>query len=185
MTSLTPQSRQDLLDAVEAETFDLLVIGGGITGAGVARDAAARGLRVALVEADDFAAGTSSRSSKLIHGGLRYLAMGEIGLVRQTALERKAVHAMAPHLAEPTWMLVPARNRAGMLKFRAGIGTYERLGDVEERDRHRVWNAEELAQHEPALKNDVFDYGVAYREYLTDDARLVLGAETGAITNPL
>ena len=75
------------------------MIGGGITGAGIAREAALRGLRVALVEARDFAAGTSSRSSKLIHGGLRYLALGDVALVRTTALERKQVHRIAPHLA--------------------------------------------------------------------------------------
>ncbi|MCY4433081.1 MAG: FAD-dependent oxidoreductase, partial [bacterium] len=117
---------------LEGERFDLVIIGGGITGAGVARDAARRGLRVALVEKDDYAAGTSSRSSKLIHGGLRYLAMGDIGLVRETARERKAVHQMAPHLAEPCWMVVPARSRASLMKVRAGIGTYEKLGAVED-----------------------------------------------------
>jgi len=109
---LTPDSRDSLLDRLEAETFDVIVIGGGITGAGVARDATARGLSVAVLEADDFASGTSSRSSKLIHGGLRYLAMGEVNLVRRTALERKAVHAMAPHLSEPCWMVVPTKGRA-------------------------------------------------------------------------
>ncbi|MDZ7824945.1 MAG: FAD-dependent oxidoreductase [Gammaproteobacteria bacterium] len=107
-TALDALDRPATLTSLGSGTFDLLVIGGGITGAGVARDAALRGLSVALVEAEDFAAGTSNRSSKLIHGGLRYLAMGDVALVRETALERKAVHAMAPHLAEPCWMLVPA-----------------------------------------------------------------------------
>ena len=139
--SLSAGSRESLLDELETEPFDVLVIGGGITGAGVARDAAARDLRVALVEADDFAAGTSSRSSKLIHGGLRYLVMGEVGLVRSTALERKAVHAMAPHLAEPRRMVVPARNRAAMLKIRAGISMYEQLGALHGDDRHHLWDA--------------------------------------------
>ncbi|MEZ1768859.1 FAD-dependent oxidoreductase, partial [Pseudomonas aeruginosa] len=83
--------------------FDLLVIGGGITGAGVARDGAMRGLRVALIEAQDFASGSSSRSSKMIHGGLRYLAQGEVGLVREAASERKVLHDIAPHLAQPSW----------------------------------------------------------------------------------
>jgi glycerol-3-phosphate dehydrogenase len=181
--SLSHPSRSDHLGRLEAEHFDVLIIGGGITGAGIARDAAARGLRVALAEADDFAAGTSSRSSKLIHGGLRYLAMGEVGMVRETALERKAVHAMAPHLAEPCWMLVPARNRASVLKFRTGIGTYEKLGAVDDIDRHIVWDAEELADNEPLLRNDEYHYGVAYREYLTDDARLVVGVLRSAVAN--
>jgi glycerol-3-phosphate dehydrogenase len=162
------------LDALERERFDCVVIGGGITGAGIAREAARRGLAIALLEAQDFAAGTSSRSSKLIHGGLRYLALGDVALVRETALERKHVHRLAPHLAEPRWMLVPARSRAGLLKFRAGLGTYEALGAVADADRHRNWDAEELARSEPLLRRDRTPWACVYREYLTDDARLVL-----------
>ncbi len=179
--SLSPASRSGLLVALGSERFDLVVVGGGITGAGVARDGARRGLRVALVEGDDFAAGTSSRSSKLIHGGLRYLAMGEIGLVRETALERRAVHRMAPHLAEPCWMVVPAGSRAGMMRFRAGIGTYERLGAVDDDDRHLVWERDALAGHEPRLRRDEFPWACAYREYMTDDARLVLAVLRDAV----
>ncbi len=173
-TSLTPRSRSALLAELGGERLDLVIIGGGITGAGVARDAARRGLRVALVEKDDFAAGTSSRSSKLIHGGLRYLAVGDIGLVRETARERKAVHQMAPHLAEPCWMVVPARNRASLMKFRAGIGTYEKLGAVEDADRHLSWDQDDLIESEPCLRRDEYPWACAYREYMTDDARLVL-----------
>ncbi|MDG2028321.1 MAG: glycerol-3-phosphate dehydrogenase/oxidase [Acidimicrobiales bacterium] len=179
--SLTPSSRADRLDELEADRFDLVIVGGGITGAGIARDAAARGLRVALLEADDFAAGTSSRSSKLIHGGLRYLASGEVDLVRKTARERTAVHAMAPHLAEPCWMVVPARNWASVTKFRAGIGTYEKLGGIDDADRHEVWKGEEITAHEPHLRTDPYDYAVAYREYLTDDSRLVLAVLRAAV----
>jgi len=184
--TLTPGSRDGLLDTLESQSFDVVVIGGGITGAGVARDASARGLSVAVLEADDFAAGTSSRSSKLIHGGLRYLAMGEVNLVRRTALERKAVHAMAPHLAEPCWMVVPARGRASLATFRTGIGTYEKLGAVEDQDRHTTWDADDLAVEEPLLRSDRYRWAIAYREYLTDDARLVIGvlraaASTGAV----
>jgi glycerol-3-phosphate dehydrogenase len=181
--SLTPASREERLDELEAESFDVVVVGGGITGAGVARDAAARGLRVALVEADDFAAGTSSRSSKLIHGGLRYLATGEVDLVRKTARERTAVHAMAPHLAEPCWMVVPARNRASVTKFRAGIGTYEKLGGIADADRHSVWKGDEVTANEPHLRTDTYPWAVAYREYLTDDARLVLGVLRAAVSD--
>lgn len=179
--TLTPSSRGARLDELEADRFDLVVVGGGITGAGVARDASARGLRVALLEADDFAAGTSSRSSKLIHGGLRYLASGEVDLVRRTARERTAVHAMAPHLAEPCWMVVPARNRAAVTKFRAGIGAYEKLGGIDGADRHEVWKGDEITAHEPYLRTDPYDYAVAYREYLTDDARLVLATLRAAV----
>lgn len=179
--TLTPMSRDALLDWLECDVFDVVVIGGGITGAGVARDAAARGLRVAVLEADDFAAGTSGRSSKLIHGGLRYLASGEVDLVRKTARERQAVHAMAPHLAEPCLMVVPARNLATATKFRAGIGTYEKLGGIVDADRHQMWDRDDIARHEPLLRTDVYNRAVAYREYLTDDARLVLGVLRAAV----
>ncbi len=166
--------RPALLDRLEQEVFDVVVIGGGITGAGVAREAALRGLRVALLEAHDFAAGTSSRSSKLIHGGLRYLAMGDVALVRKAALERKQVFRLAPHLAERRWMVFPARSYFGLVKMRAGITTYEKLGEVAAEDRHRNWNREALEQEEPLLNRKRYKYACAYREYLTDDARLVL-----------
>jgi glycerol-3-phosphate dehydrogenase len=172
--SLATPDRPRLLDALEERPFDLVVVGGGITGAGILREAALRGLSAALLEAEDFASGTSSRSSKLIHGGLRYLALGDVALVRETALERKRVFALAPHLAERCWMVVPARSWAGLLKFRAGIGTYEKLGAVEAADRHFHWNAEELAREEPALRSEVWRFACVYREYLTEDARLVL-----------
>ncbi|WP_419918782.1 FAD-dependent oxidoreductase [Candidatus Poriferisocius sp.] len=179
--SLSSASRSGLLAGLEGERFDLVVVGGGITGAGVARDGARRGLRVALVEGNDFAAGTSSRSSKLIHGGLRYLAMGDIGLVRETAPERRAVHQMAPHLAEPCWMVVPAGSRASLMKFRAGIGTYEKLGAVDDADRHLIWDRDALGECEPRLRRDEFPWACAYREYMTDDARLVLAVLRDAV----
>jgi glycerol-3-phosphate dehydrogenase len=171
---LSSLDRAATLERFERERFDLAVIGGGIAGAGIAREAALRGLSVALLEADDYASGTSSRSSKLIHGGLRYLAQGEVALVRETALERVRIQRLAPHLAESRWMLVPTRSRASLLKFRAGIGVYERLGDVAEPDRHRVWSGDELAQEEPLLDSARTPWACAYREYLTDDAHLVL-----------
>jgi glycerol-3-phosphate dehydrogenase len=173
---LDARTRGTVLDTLEREQFDLAIVGGGITGAGVAREASLRGLHVALLEADDFASGTSSRSSKLIHGGLRYLAMGEVALVRSTALERKEVHRIAPHLAEPRWMLVPTRSRAGLLKFRAALTTYEKLGAVADADRHRTWDREDLAQEEPSLDLERYAWACVYREYQTDDARLVLAA---------
>lgn len=173
-STLAPASRDTMLDQLEGAAFDLLVIGGGITGAGIARDAALRGLSVAVLEANDFASGTSSRSSKLIHGGLRYLALGDVGLVRETALERKRVYRLAPHLAEPLWMLAPARSRAGLLKFRAAITMYEKLGAVASKDRHQNWEGETLRENEPGLNTETYPYACAYREYLTDDARLVL-----------
>jgi glycerol-3-phosphate dehydrogenase len=168
------RAREQRMAALEAERFDLAVIGAGIGGAGIAREAARRGLRVAVVEASDFAAGTSSRSSKLIHGGLRYLAMGDVPLVRTTALERKQVRRIAPHLCEPLWMLVPARTRAGLLKFQLGLTAYEKLGAVDGDDVHRTWSQEDLEREEPSLDRVRYPWACAYREYLTDDARLVL-----------
>jgi glycerol-3-phosphate dehydrogenase len=179
--SIPALARARALDALERESFDCAVIGGGITGAGVACEAARRGLRVALLEAEDFASGTSSRSSKLIHGGLRYLAQGEVALVRETALERKVIFRQAPHLAERRWMCVPARSRAGLMKFRVGIGTYEKLGAVEGEDLHKNWAAEDLEREEPLLDRAAFPWACAYREYLTDDARLVLANLRAAV----
>src|SRR5213083_2654428 len=101
-------SRRDAVRALEAEPFDVLVIGGGITGAGVALDAATRGYSVALVERADFASGTSSRSSKLVHGGLRYLQNFDLGLVREALLERQLLAALAPHLVKPLTLIVPS-----------------------------------------------------------------------------
>lgn len=159
---------------MESERFDVAIIGGGITGAGLAHRAALSGLSVALVEAEDFASGTSSRSSKLIHGGLRYLAMGEVSLVRETALERKVIFRLAPHLAERRWMVLPVRSRASLLKFRAAITFYEKLGAVEKEDLHRNWSKRDLEDNEPALNRSEYPYACAYREYVTDDARLVI-----------
>lgn len=160
--------------AIEDQLFDVAVIGGGITGAGVARHAALAGLSTLLVEAQDFASGTSSRSTKLIHGGLRYLAMGDIGLVREGALERKSLKVMAPHLTQPQWMVVPATSRAALAKLRLGISVYEMLGAVESADRHENWTRRELERREPLLDRSRYPYACVYREYLTDDARLVM-----------
>ena len=161
--------------------FDLVVVGGGITGAGIARHAAQAGLTVLLLEAEDFAAGTSSRSTKLIHGGLRYLAMGDIALVREGALERKSVGRMAPHLTEPRWMLVPARSVFEYAKLRIGIGLYERLGAVARDERHRNWDRAQMARLEPLLDSKRLAWVCAYREFLTDDTRLVLATLRAAV----
>ncbi len=168
------RDRTRLADSVSGPTFDLAVIGGGITGAGIARDAAMRGLRVVLLEAQDFAAGTSSRSSKLVHGGIRYLAQGDMGLVREAAIERKAVAAIAPHLARRVRFVVTARSRAGIAKFRAGLWTYEKLGSIDEDDRHELWDSKRLAAEEPHLRTDGLAGAVVYTEYVTDDGRLTL-----------
>ena len=148
---LSTLAREHTLDRLDRERFDCAVIGGGIAGAGIAREASLRGLSVALLEAEDFASGTSSRSSKLIHGGLRYLAMGDMALVRTTALERKEIFRLAPHLAVRRWMVVPTRGYGGLLTMRAAITTYEKLGAVEPEDRHQNWSAEDLEREEPMV----------------------------------
>lgn len=172
--ALDLRDRDAIFDALGREVFDLAIIGGGISGAGIARDAAMRGLTVALVEAGDFASGTSSRSSKMIHGGLRYLAQGDLNLVREAASERKAVEVIAPYLTRQTPFVMPFRNAAAEAKLRAGLWTFEKLGDVAKARRHEVWSRSELAAREPAI--DVTDAtgAVVYPEYLTDDARLTL-----------
>src|SRR2546422_2699177 len=114
-------ARDDALAAFEADAFDVAVIGGGITGAGVALDAASRGYSVALVERDDYAAGTSSRSSKMVHGGLRYLQNFDLGLVREALLERQLMVQLAPHLVYPRPFLVPTPGE-GRRSRRLGIG---------------------------------------------------------------
>src|SRR5690606_428336 len=118
-------ARSGVIDRLEGEVFDRVVVGGGITGAGGARGAAKRGLTVALLEGHDFASGTSSRSSKLIHGGLRYLPMGDLPLVRRTAQERKVIHRLAPHLCEPRWMVYPVETRRALAAMKVGVTTYE------------------------------------------------------------
>jgi glycerol-3-phosphate dehydrogenase len=175
-------SRASTIDRLGSETFDLIVIGGGITGAGLARDAALRGLSVALVDAADFAAGTSSRSSKLIHGGLRYLERGEINLVRKTASERKEIHRLAPHLTEPRWMVMPLAGRTMLYSIRLAVTTYERLGGVAPRDTQQTWSGSTLAENEPLIDRNAFPFALAYREYLTDDARLVLANLRSAVS---
>ena len=172
--SLDFRDRSALFDALDGQRFDLLIIGGGVTGAGVARDAAMRGMSVALVEARDFASGTSSRSSKMIHGGLRYLPQGDIALVREAASERKIVQAIAPHLARQTPFVMPARNQASIARLQAGLWTFEKLGGVPRDRRHQVWSPAEVAEKEPAIGRSDLAGAVVYPEYLTEDARLTL-----------
>jgi len=156
--------------------LEILVIGGGITGAGIARDAAMRGLRVGLVERGDFASGTSSRSSKLIHGGLRYLAQGDIPLVIEAGRERRRLCRIAPHLALAARMVVPVygRTSAGLVKLKAGMWSFEKMAKVPVADRHEIWKTEELLAHMEGLETDRLQGAAVYTEYITDDARLTL-----------
>lgn len=184
--SLSALARGSSLTRLADDDFDCVIIGGGITGAGIFRYARLQGLNVALLETGDYAIGTSSRSTKLIHGGLRYLAMGEFSLVRATALERKTIQRLAPHLVEPRWLLVPSRSRLEALKYRTAISIYEMLGAVAKGNLHQNWSSDELFRQEPLLDTHQFPYACAYREYLSDDARLVIaniraGVEAGGV----
>jgi len=179
-TPFSPETRAAALASLPGTDVDLLVIGGGITGAGIARDAALRGLSVVLVEATDFAAGTSSRSSKLIHGGVRYLQQGDVGLVREAAAERQKVRAIAPHLTEPLRMVMPTYSRGMQAKLNVGLWTFEKLTTVPPDERYETWGREESLRNEPALKADRLHGSVTFVEYLTDDARLVLANVQGA-----
>lgn len=170
---LSFRTRAKNLQTLARETFDVLIIGGGITGAGVARDAALRGLSVALLERKDFAAGTSSRSSKLIHGGLRYLQQGDVGLVREAATERYVLRKLAPHLARPQQMLVPVSSRAGYAKIKIGLFTYDRIARVSRDEQYRMLSKSEALDIEPMLRPERIYGAGLYYEYLTDDARLV------------
>ncbi|WP_290587814.1 glycerol-3-phosphate dehydrogenase/oxidase [Alicyclobacillus sp.] len=158
------------------ERLDLLVIGGGITGAGIALDAAARGLRVGLVEKWDFAAGTSGRSTKLIHGGLRYLKQGEIHLVREVGRERAILYRNAPHVVVPERMLLPILRGGslgrGMTAF--GLWLYDRLADVQPAERRVMLSRAETLTAEPLLSPERLIGGGLYYEYRTDDARLTI-----------
>ena len=132
-TPFSALQRADQIDRLKSETFDLLIIGGGATGCGIALDAASRGLKTALLEKRDFASGTSSKSTKLIHGGLRYLKQFEIGLVRESGTERAIVHRLAPHLVLPEKMLLPIVKDGTYGKWAASIGVkvYDLLAGVE------------------------------------------------------
>ncbi|WP_299455988.1 glycerol-3-phosphate dehydrogenase/oxidase [uncultured Microscilla sp.] len=177
MNLLSSKNRQVLLDKLSEETYDLLLIGGGITGAGIALDAASRGLKVALIDKQDFAQGTSSRSTKLIHGGLRYLKQGEIKLVKEVGSERAIVHKNAPHLVIPEKMLLPLvqGGNYGKLMTSFGLWTYDLLAGVKGDDRRKMLSKKQTLEKEPLLNPNTLKGGGYYAEYRTDDARLTIG----------
>jgi glycerol-3-phosphate dehydrogenase len=177
-------SRADAVSALAAEPFDVLVVGGGITGAGVALDAATRGYSVALVERADFAIGTSSRSSKLVHGGLRYLQNFDLGLVREALLERQLNVALAPHLVRPLPLVVPAFDGARPDRLTGiGLNMYDVMSTVRRRGRdddywsparHRTIDGDEAVDLLPALADRQPSGGYLFYDCQTDDVRLVL-----------
>jgi glycerol-3-phosphate dehydrogenase len=170
--TFSARTRTDSLTRMAEDTFDVLVIGGGITGAGIALDAASRGLSVALVEQDDFAAGTSGRSSRLVHGGLRYLEHGELGLVRESLRERGILYRLAPHLVRPVPMYMLAGDLRHRATYRAGLTVYEALAAGRNIGYHQAASADQVAAAIPGLGERT--RGVRYFECQTDDARLTI-----------
>jgi glycerol-3-phosphate dehydrogenase len=168
--------RSQALEALGREQFDLLVVGGGINGAGVARDAVLRGLKVAVVEQGDFASGTSSRSSKLIHGGLRYLEQGNLKLVWESTRERERLRRLAPHLVRPMRFLYPlyrgSRMRPWMLNV--GLWGYDLLAGIRTVKRHRMLAPAAVRAVEPALRTEGLRGAGEYWDCWTNDARLVV-----------
>src|SRR6202020_702392 len=186
-------NRDRALETLASEQFDIVVIGGGITGAGVALDASSRGYSVALVEQADFGSGTSSRSSKLVHGGLRYLQNFDLGLVREALLERRLMVRLAPHLVRPLPMIVSAFEGAHPDRLVGiGLNMYDvmwgplrgrrrgRIAQLDQSeaawspDRHRMISGEEVSALLPALAGREPTGGYLFYDCQTDDARLVL-----------
>lgn len=187
MGQLSAIKRKETLEQMGKEQFDLLVIGGGITGAGIALDAVTRGLKVALVEMQDFASGTSSRSTKLVHGGLRYLKQFEIKEVAELGKERAIVYENGPHVTTPEWMLLPFHKGGTFGKFSTSFGlrVYDFLAGVKKKERRTMLSKEETLQKAPLVKKEGLLGGGLYVEYRTDDARLTIeviksAAEKGA-----
>tara|TARA_B110000908_G_C10234627_1_gene442596 strand:+ start:296 stop:1948 length:1653 start_codon:yes stop_codon:yes gene_type:complete len=170
--------RKEKINNLEKSEIDLIVIGGGITGAGIALDAVERGMKVVLLEKNDFASGTSSKSTKLIHGGLRYLKKLEIALVKEVGLERKIVHKNARHIVIAEKMLLPIIEKGSLNKFFTNIAlwVYDFLANVEKKERRKMLNKKQTIKEEPLLnaKGKKIIGGGLYFEYITDDARLTI-----------
>ena len=179
--------RAEALGRLADEQFDVLVIGGGITGAGVALDAASRGLRTALVEKDDFASGTSSKSSKLIHGGLRYLQQREYRLVYENLAERQRLLDNADHLVSPLPFLIPLFGREGVVNtgvaqvYRTALWLYDLTGGVRIGRRHEKVSRAQAVGHLPNLRADHLVAGFLYWDARADDARLTLAVLRTAV----
>ncbi|AVQ32915.1 glycerol-3-phosphate dehydrogenase/oxidase [Staphylococcus muscae] len=185
--SLSTVKRQSVKENMKQDMYDVVVVGGGITGAGIALDASARGMKVALVEMQDFAQGTSSRSTKLVHGGLRYLKQLQVGVVAETGKERAIVYENGPHVTTPEWMLLPMHKGGTFGKFSTsiGLGMYDRLAGVKKSERKKMLSKQQTMDKEPLVKQEGLKGGGYYVEYRTDDARLTIevmkkAAEQGA-----
>ncbi|HJV16245.1 MAG TPA: glycerol-3-phosphate dehydrogenase/oxidase [Bacillales bacterium] len=169
-------NRNEMMNQLKTEIYDVLVIGGGITGAGIALDAKTRGMKTALVEMQDFAAGTSSRSTKLVHGGLRYLKQFEVKMVAEVGKERAIVYENGPHVTTPEWMLLPIYKGGTFGKFSTSIGlrVYDYLAAVKKSERRSMFSAKKTLAKAPLIKKTGLKGGGYYVEYRTDDARLTI-----------
>ena len=176
MTKFSCFNRENITNNLQTTEFDLLIIGGGITGAGIALDAVSRGMRVALIEKNDFASGTSSKSTKLVHGGLRYLKQFDFWLVKEVGTERAIVHELAPHLVVPEKMILPLIEGGtyGSWLTSIGLKVYDVLASVEGEDQRKMLDKEEALEKEPLLPESILNGAGYYAEYRTDDARLTI-----------
>lgn len=179
--SFSYRTREINLRRLAQEEFDLAIIGGGITGAGIARDAAMRGMKVALIEKGDFASGTSSKSSKMIHGGLRYLKQLNVRLVRESLSEREKLLCLAPHLVHTVPYLIPIYSGwMERLEVRIGLTGYDFFAGNSSLEHHRSLSAEEVLLEEPLLRKEQLAGGFIYYDCLVDDARLTLATVKSA-----
>ncbi|MCB0349356.1 MAG: glycerol-3-phosphate dehydrogenase/oxidase, partial [Bdellovibrionales bacterium] len=176
MKSFSYSDRKNFIDKMQKQTFDMLIVGGGINGAGVARDAARRGMKVALIEASDFSSGTSSRSSKLVHGGIRYLENLEFGLVFEALSERAKLFDMAPHLVHPLRFVLPVYkdSRVGMFKMGLGMLLYDILSMFEAPELFEKLNPKKTLERLPLLDADNLQGSYVYSDGYMDDDRLVI-----------
>src|SRR5690606_12190317 len=156
MMKFSSLNRTDTYNKMKNTPLDLIVIGGGITGAGTARDATMRGMKVAVVEMQDFAAGTSSRSTKLVHGGLRYLKQFEVKMVAEVGKEREIVYENGPHVTTPEWMLLPFYKGGtfGPLSTNIGLRVYDFLAGVKKGERRQMLSRNKAMNLEPLVKQD-------------------------------
>lgn len=169
-------NRKEFIEQSQNQIFDVLIIGGGVTGAGIALDAASRGLKTILLEKDDFASGTSSRSTKLVHGGLRYLKNFEIKLVRESGKERAILYRNAPHIVYPQKMVLPVFKGQGYGKWITSLGlwVYDLLAGVEQAYKKKTLSKSQTIKTLPGLKTKGLRGAIQYYEYRTNDARLVI-----------
>ena len=176
MGHTSSHKRTEIKQQLREEELDILVIGGGITGSGIALDAVNRGMKTGIIEMQDFAAGTSSRSTKLVHGGLRYLKQFEVGLVAEVGKERAIVYENGPHVTTPEWMMLPFYKGGtfGPLSTNVGLRVYDFLAGVKKSERRKMLSTEEALQREPLLQSEELKGAGYYVEYKTDDARLTI-----------